>query len=266
MKEEKMNYIYETHSHTSEASACGKVAGENYITFMKQKGYSGMIITDHFFNGNSCVPRTLSWKERVDMYCSGYEHAFEASRGRHFSIFFGIEFNFEGDEYLLYGVDKSWLLEQSDILSKSRKEVYTRVHQGGGIMIQAHPYRERGYLNDIRLTPCVSDGIEIYNAANGEHQNVRALEYARRLNVPVTAGSDIHYFHDNPMGGMMFSSRLDSVSDYADRVMAGEGIPVALENGSILPVYDLPEMKEEITKPGLPVFFMNGDEPMSAKE
>ncbi len=265
MKGDTMNYIYETHSHTSEASACGMVAGKDYITYMKQKGYSGMIITDHFFNGNSCVPRSLPWKDRVDLYCSGFDHAFEASRGRHFSVFFGIEFNFEGDEYLLYGVDKSWLLEQGDILTKSRKEVYTRVHQGGGIMIQAHPYRERGYLKDIRLTPSVSDGIEIYNAANGDHQNVRALAYARDLQVPVTAGSDIHYFHDKPLGGMMFSSRLESTAEFAEQVMAGSGIPVSLQNGNVIPVYELDEMKEEITEPGLEVLFMTGTEPMPAK-
>ena len=35
---------------------------------MMDKGYNGIIVTDHFFNGNTCVPEYLPWKERVDMF------------------------------------------------------------------------------------------------------------------------------------------------------------------------------------------------------
>ena len=48
-----MGYLYETHLHTCEASKCGRVHGEDYISYMMDKGYSGMIVTDHFFTGNS---------------------------------------------------------------------------------------------------------------------------------------------------------------------------------------------------------------------
>ena len=68
-----MGFLYETHLHTCEASACGKVHGEDYIPYMMEKGYAGIIVTDHFFNGNTCVPEDLPWKERVEIYCSGIE-------------------------------------------------------------------------------------------------------------------------------------------------------------------------------------------------
>ena len=74
-----MQYLYETHLHTVEASACGKTPGKDYIDFMMAKGYAGIIVTDHFFNGNSCVPKDLPWEERVELYCLGYEHAKKAS-------------------------------------------------------------------------------------------------------------------------------------------------------------------------------------------
>ena len=32
-----MGYLYETHSHTCEASACGKVHGEDYISYMMDR-------------------------------------------------------------------------------------------------------------------------------------------------------------------------------------------------------------------------------------
>ena len=70
-----MSYLYETHLHTVQASACGKSRGADYIPFYKKKGYTGIIVTDHFFNGNTCVPSHLSWEERVELFCKGYEEA-----------------------------------------------------------------------------------------------------------------------------------------------------------------------------------------------
>ena len=113
---EKMSYIYETHSHTSQASKCGRTLGRDYVEYMQGEGFAGMIITDHFFNGNSAVPTDLPWKERVEMYVSGYEDAKKASAGTDFNVMFGIEYNFDCDEYLIYGVDKKWLLDNQDII------------------------------------------------------------------------------------------------------------------------------------------------------
>ena len=144
-----MSYLYETHLHTCQASACGRVNGEDYIPYMMKKGYAGIIVTDHFFNGNTCVPEDLPWKERVEIYCSGYERALKAAEGKDLNVMFGVEFNFWKDEYLIYGIDKEWLLNNECIMEMTRHELLEAVHKAGGIMIQAHPYRERDYLEDI---------------------------------------------------------------------------------------------------------------------
>lgn len=231
-----MSFIYETHSHTSQASKCGKVPGRDYIEYMQKEGFSGMIITDHFFNGNSAVPADLPWKERVRLYVSGYEDAKKASVGTKFNVMFGIEYNFDCDEYLIYGVEKDWLLENGDILGKSRQEVYDLVHQGNGIMVQAHPFRERDYISTINLTPSIADGIEIYNAANDDNMNALSYCYAKELGVPVSAGSDIHFFYDGLKGGMSFKEKIDTVQDYAKAFMAGKGTPVVMNRGKATPV------------------------------
>ena len=70
-----MSYIYETHAHTVLASACGKSYGSEYISFYKSLGYHGIIMTDHFFNGNCAIPKDLPWEERVELFCKGYEEA-----------------------------------------------------------------------------------------------------------------------------------------------------------------------------------------------
>ncbi len=248
-----MPYIYETHLHTCQASRCGRTDGADYPDYMLKRGFDGFIVTDHFFNGNSAVPRELPWPERVRMYMSGYRAALKAAEGKDISVFFGIEFNFEGDEYLLYGVGEKWLLDNPDMLSWSRQELYDSVHAAGGILVQAHPYRERDYLSRINLTPGICDGIEIYNAANPAYQNALAYEYAKKLGVPMTAGSDIHAFYDGPMGGMQFARKLESIEDYAAEVLAGRGTPVIISDCTAEPVESFPSQTVVTQGPTLPV-------------
>ena len=249
-----MGYLYETHLHTFEGSACGRVAGADYVDYLKSKGFTGMIVTDHFFTGNCAVNRSLPWAEKVAAYMAGYHNALAASAGKDFDVMFGIEYNFRGDEYLLYGLDEKWLLDNPDIESLSYSGVYERVHQGGGIMIQAHPYRERDYLDDIRLKPSVTDGIEVYNAANDDNMNALAYEYAVKLGVPMTGGSDIHYFRDTALGGTMLPERINDASEFARLVMAGEGVPVRVLDGEITSVFDVPSLLKSTHGPSMPVY------------
>ena len=232
-----MKYIYETHMHTKEASACSGTEAREFIKYMSGLGYSGIIITDHFFNGNSCVPKDLPWEKRVEMYCSGYKHALEEAQriNSDLVVMFGIEYNFQGDEFLLYGVDEKWLLANPDILEKDRFEVYKSVKDYGGMMIQAHPYRERGYLSAIHLTPSVCDGVEVYNSGNPDYQNSLAYDYAVEKNFRMSSGSDIHNPGQNEMGGMCFDHKINSVEEYVQAFLNNEGTPVfmrgATENG-----------------------------------
>ena len=254
-----MSYLYETHLHTCEASRCGRVHGEDYIPYLMDKGYSGMIVTEHFFNGNSCVPEDLPWKDRVDIYASGYDRALEAARGKDFNVMFGVEFNFQKDEYLLYGIDKEWLINNECIMEMTRHELLKAVHEAGGIMIQAHPFRERDYLSDIKLAPTACDGIEVYNAANMPNMNALGYEYCVKLGLPMTAGSDIHYFHNEAMGGMLFENRIGSVQDYAEAVMKRSGIPVSLSpDGTITPVSQMTEQTVSTALPTLQVLYPEG--------
>ena len=57
-------YIYETHLHTSEGSACGHAKAVDIVHAYKDAGYTGIIITDHFFYGN-----TRSEERRVGKEC-----------------------------------------------------------------------------------------------------------------------------------------------------------------------------------------------------
>ncbi|MDC7294082.1 PHP domain-containing protein [Butyrivibrio sp. DSM 10294] len=252
-----MNYVYETHLHTVEASKCGKTPGKDYIDYMIDLGYSGMIVTDHFFTGNSCVPADLPWSERVEMYCSGYEHALEAAKGRDFTVMFGIEYNFQGDEYLLYGIDKEWLLAHPEIMERDRCLVRDLVHEAGGIMVQAHPYRERDYLSAIHLMPSVCDGIECYNAANPDYQNALGYHFGKEHDFLMTGGSDIHLLGQKDMGGTSFPYKIGSISEFVRAFKAGDGTPVQKRNAAEAKKFISVEATSELTTvtqpPVLPV-------------
>ncbi len=215
-------YKYETHLHTTEASACSELSAAKQVQIYKNAGYSGIIVTDHFFNGNSSVPRDLPWEERVELFCRGYENAKEEGDRIGLSVFFGWEASFRGTDFLVYGLDKQWLKEHPDILSWSVEEQYKRVHEDGGFIVHAHPFRVRPYIKEIRLFPKYVDAIEAINLGNrNEDFDRKALLYAKKHKLPVTAGSDSHFPIDY-YTGVAFRHKLDSIKDYINGIQSGD--------------------------------------------
>ena len=100
----KVFYRYETHLHTKEASACARTLAKDYIKAYKDAGYAGIIVTDHFFNGNTAVPRNLPWKERVKLFCNGYENAAEEGYKENFHVFLDGRQDFAELSFLYMGL------------------------------------------------------------------------------------------------------------------------------------------------------------------
>ena len=218
------SFKYETHLHTIEGSACAVSKSVDYIEIYKRIGYSGIFVTNHFFGGNTCVPQNLPWKERIEMYCQGYELAFEACKNDcDFDVFFGIEQTFDGDDYLIFGLDKNWLLSHPEIEFMTHYEVFKAVNEVNGLMVQAHPFRLRNYINAIHLHPREVHAVEIYNGGNKPEENELAALYAKNFHFPMTSGTDIHNANlvlEKPelIGGVEFDSPLKDVFDFAERV------------------------------------------------
>jgi len=192
-----MGYRYETHMHTRQGSLCGKSTGAEHVRFYKEMGYQGIIITDHFFGGNTSMPKEGKWKDRIDIFCKGYEEALEEGKKIGLDVFFGWEECFsrhdEGrDEYLIYGLDKQWLYDHPEVEFWTRQQYFDGVHAAGGCMIQAHPFRKRDYIKKIRLGLQFCDGIEVANAGNDQWADVCAMRYAKEFDLVTIAGSDNH--------------------------------------------------------------------------
>ncbi len=219
-------YIYETHLHTYESSACGSTKASEYPAYYKSIGYSGIFITDHFFNGNCRIPPMNDWKERINAFCRSYEIAKEAGDRIGFPVFFGWEANFDGDEFLIYGLDKNWLLEHPDLLSYTRTEQYDIIHRDGGLVVQAHPFRERPYISTIYVNPDNCDAMEAYNTFNHDFCNHNAEIYCREHGIFMTSGSDLHKkgsTEPDNLYGMIFDTPLADEKDYVHRILNRQG-------------------------------------------
>ena len=234
-------YAYETHLHTSRASACGKSTPEEMAFACKEAGYTGIFVTEHFFYGNTSIDRNLSWEDWVEGYCQGYEQAKKVGDKIDLQVFFGWESSYQGTDFLIYGLDKDWLIAHPQIKDASIEEQYALVHADGGMVIHAHPFRVEFYIPEIRLFPEFVDGVETLNASHlpkfgdlaGNSFDSLAETYAKKHDFPRTGGSDIHSV-DLFGGGMAFQNKLNDVQDFISAVKNRSGILLPLEPAFIV--------------------------------
>ncbi len=217
-------FCLETHMHTSQSSACGRGAPEEMVLAYKQAGYDGIIVTDHFMNGNSCIDRSLPWEEQVDRYCLAYEKAKQCGDEIGFSVFFGFEFNYLTTEFITLGVGKDWLKAHPEIMTIPVEDYLTLIRDHGGMNIHAHPFREARYITEHRFYPDLVDAVEVINLGNHDPiYNSKALHYAQEHALPMTSGSDCHA-PDHHMGaGLAMDQRPSGIKDIMDTIRSGQG-------------------------------------------
>ena len=109
-------YLYETHIHCNQASACARRTPEELVHAFKEVGYAGFILTDHFIHGSTCISKKLDWETRMRMYYDAYLNAKKEGDKIDFDVFFGIEHLYEkGKEVLVYGIDLDFLLAHPEL-------------------------------------------------------------------------------------------------------------------------------------------------------
>lgn len=219
-----MGYRYETHMHTSEGSRCGRMTAAQMVRAYKKLGYTGVFVTDHFFNGNCAVSGELPWKEKVERFCKGYENAKAEGDLIGLDVFFGFEYGVKNSDFLVYNLDKEWLLARPDIDKWEPRKAFKAMHESGGFIIHAHPFREKEYIDHIRLYPRDVDGVEVFNAAQREEPwaNERAEIYAMMYNLPKTAGSDSHSTSALQASGIETERIIESSIDYLKLLKEGQ--------------------------------------------
>ena len=192
----------------------------------------------------------------VDRFCAGYEDALCEGQKIGLDVFFAWEQNFDGDEYLVYGPDKAWLLKHPDVEHWTRKKQLEEIHKAGGAVSQAHPFRHRQYLKYILLGKKYCDGIEVANTGNTPDCDAYARRYAEEYGFLTTAGSDNH---NSPKAdparlmGVETDVRLTGPMDYARLIRS---------RGAIRPVIPAGWFDVDVeTAPHLVTYWVDEDNP-----
>ncbi|MBQ7060025.1 MAG: PHP domain-containing protein [Firmicutes bacterium] len=215
-------YRYDLHVHTYEGSACAKSLAAELADFYKEKGYAGVVVTDHFFRGNTRVDRSLPWPEWLKGFKEGYEKMKARGDEIGLSVFYGWEYSFEGIDFLTFGLDNDWLLAHPEVKDMDIVDYLTLARESGAYIIHAHPFFEARYIPYIRLLPHHVDAVEVCNAPKRGFFNDRAMEYATAYDLTKTGGSDCHGTHWKVMSGIELSHPVSSIQELIAALRARE--------------------------------------------
>ena len=223
-------YLYETHLHTAPVSKCAKVGVRENLEFYKEAGYAGVFITNHFIDGNINIDKTLPYEQLIEYYCSDYEEAVKLGKDIGISVFFGIESSYKGTDFLIYGLDKAWLLQHPEIRDMKKSELLRLYMDEGALVIQAHPFREASYIDHIRLYPRCVHGVEIFNACRSDFDNDLAKHYADAYGLLHFAGTDNHRGGERAVyGGMETEVPIENEAHFVQLVLNKQATPFRKE-------------------------------------
>ena len=192
-----MFFQYDIHVHAKESSPCAKNSAKEMASAYANAGFAGFVLTDHF--ARDIILSHGSYEDGVRNQYRTFQIAQEEGNRYGIDVFFGIEFRYHGYDFLTYGIDLPFLLENKDIFDIPFATYAERVHQVGGYICQAHPFRRIGNL-PIVIEVSAIDAIEIYNGSHLDdgstpypaYYNEMAELFARRTGLPGLAGSDTH--------------------------------------------------------------------------
>lgn len=217
-------YKYELHAHTSECDKVAKASGAEMVKLYHNAGYSGMVITDHYFS------MFFDWfgdefsmndhKSIIDRYLQGYYSARNEGEKLGFSVLCGAEVRFDGtiNDYLVYGLEEKDFYNLPLLNRLKNLNELMEVLPDSAVVVQAHPFRD----NMTVCNPKPLFGIEVYNGCTDKFRNEMAKTYAGHYGKAVTSGSDFHNPTHLARGGIIAKQKIYTPKDLTDVLKSGE--------------------------------------------
>lgn len=198
------------HLHTKEGSPDSKITVKEYIEILKDKGYDSMLITDHdSYNG----------------YRYYMEHKDEMPSD--FVVLRGIEYDtFEAGHFIVIMPDDVDL-KILECRGLHLHQLIDIVHRYGGIIGAAHPCGEPflsvfstgRFKHDHSLANSL-DFIEGYNCGEDNKANQNAQKIATEYGLPVTAGSDSHFYGNPGLAYTILESDIHNCNELIEYIKA----------------------------------------------
>lgn len=184
-----MPFLTELHAHTSEVSRCAHLDAAGVVARYLEAGYTTLVISNHF-NNDTLDTAGSDWQSRAAFYLDGWRKAVRAAEGR-MHVLLGMEIRFPGsmNDYLVYGLDESYLLSHPYLYDMNLRDFSELAHRDGLLIVQAHPFRNGMTV----MRPELLDGYEVYNGHLGhDSRNPIARAWCRTHAKIPTSGSDFH--------------------------------------------------------------------------
>ncbi len=189
-----MTYKYELHAHTAECDLCAVIGGGDMVKMYHDAGYSGMVITDHyfslFFEWFAGELSGASHRQVMERWLRGYYAALNEGEKLGFTVLAGAEVRFDGqiNDYLVYGLEPDFFYDAPRLNTLKDVSELKKVLPDSALIIQAHPFRDGMTVCD----PSPLFGIEGYNGGTEPFRNQMARTFAAHYGKPLTSGSDTH--------------------------------------------------------------------------
>lgn len=171
------------HCHVKEGSVDSKVSLDEYITILKEKGFDGMLVTDH------------------DTY-KGYRHwKYEMQGRKHtdFVVLKGIEYDTCDGGHIICIMPEGVKMRLLEIKGLPVATLIDVVHRHGGILGPAHPCGEKylSFTNTKKYFRAPElmkrfDFVEAFNACESVESNGAAQKAAAKYQKVGIGGSDAH--------------------------------------------------------------------------
>lgn len=221
-------YYYELHMHTSDTSRCGRSPAADMVAAYKQKGFTGVVVTDHLMNVQSHAEPETDWNRRVEKQLAGYYAALEAGKKLGLTVYCGWELTYQdnAEDYLTLGLSPQFLYDHPWLERYDIERYRDAVHAAGGILVRAHPYRRAWYIKKPYVErEGIADAIEVFNGGNSsQEENDMALAYAQKHNMPMTGGSDVHHVDETARGYISLEKKAESYAELCEAIRTGKAI------------------------------------------
>lgn len=221
-------YYYELHMHTSDTSRCGRSPAADMVAAYKQKGFTGVVVTDHLMNVQSHAEPEPDWNRRVEKQLAGYYAALEAGEKLGLTVYCGWELTYQdnAEDYLTLGLSPQFLYDHPWLERYDIERYRDAVHAAGGILVRAHPYRRAWYIKKPYVErEGIADAIEVFNGGNSsQEENDMALAYAQKHNMPMTGGSDAHHVDETARGYIALEKKAESYAELCEAIRTGKAI------------------------------------------
>ncbi len=191
--------LIDLHAHTSGISKCCRYSAPKILESAHELGIDGIVLTNHYQKSYIDDEKVSSF---VDKYIEEFYYTQKLGEQLGVKVFWGIEVTMElypNVHMLIYGVNTDFLKSNPLVFDYTQQELYAKVKDNNGVVIQAHPFRNGTTVLDTEFL----DGIEINcHPLYKNSYSKEIFKIAKENGLTVTCGGDYHGDTYRPECGM----------------------------------------------------------------